>query len=176
MSSQGSSVPRSTSSTPPTRSLPLPPSNPWDWPMVRSPGSPSLLPVTSCPNLCLLSPQLPLSSVGPDHNFLGLVGPRRRLPETGLSLPCLLPRGRAGPTPSWAVRVVVLERYMGRRRGHPITSVWVLRSGAQGPPRTDLRLPQALITIFCATLCCRGRLSALRTSPHGRSSCPAVPR
>ncbi|PNJ86112.1 PIGT isoform 65, partial [Pongo abelii] len=33
MSSQGSSAPLSTSSTPPTRSLPLPPSNPWVWPM-----------------------------------------------------------------------------------------------------------------------------------------------
>ncbi|KAI2595026.1 PIGT isoform 61, partial [Pan troglodytes] len=33
MSSQGSSAPLSTSSTPPTQSLPLPPSNPWVWPM-----------------------------------------------------------------------------------------------------------------------------------------------
>ncbi|KAI2595043.1 phosphatidylinositol glycan anchor biosynthesis class T [Homo sapiens] len=67
MSSQGSSAPLSTSSTPPTQSLPLPPSNPWVWPMT-------------------------------------------------------------------------------------------------------------LTTTFCAMLCCRGRWSAPKTSPPGRSSCPVVPR
>lgn len=175
-SSRGSSAPLSTSSTPPTRSLPLPPSNPWGWPTVRRPCGPFLLRVTACPSLCLLSPQLPRSSVGPDHSPPGCVGPRRRLPEIGLSLHCLLPRGGAGPTPSWAVRVVALEGCMGRWRGHPITSVWVLRSGAQSPARTDLCLPQALITTSCATLCCRGKWCALRTSPRGRSSCPAAPR
>lgn len=159
-SSQGSSAPLSTSSTPATQSLPLPPSNPWGWPMVRSPWSPFPLPLTSCLNLCLLAAQLPPSSAGPHHESPGCAGPRGRLPETVLSLHCLLsPEGWRGCRPQPGLLGRWCQRDVWPAGG--VTAIW---------------LPQALITISCAMLCCRGRSSALRTSPHGRSSCPAVPR
>ena len=49
-------------------------------------------------------------------------------------------------------------------------------AGPRGPPQPGSCLPQARTTPSCATRYCRGRSSALRTSPRGRSSCPAAPR
>lgn len=117
MSSRGSSAPLSTSSTLPTRSRPPPPSNPWGWPMVR-PLHPALLPETSHPGLCLLSPPLPPLSVGPGHKSPGWAGPPGRL-----FLHCFLLKGRGCG---------------GSGAGE---CVQVLRSGAPGPSPARLLSP-----------------------------------
>lgn len=60
-------------------------------------------------------------------------------PEEGFPRLCCLcvafSQGEQGVSPPVEmVRVVVLESCMGRRRGHSISKVWVLRNGSKTPP------------------------------------------
>lgn len=100
-------------------------------------------PSSSCPNVCLLFLQLP-PSTGLDPKSPGYAGPRGRLPETVLSLRCLLP-GRGGvPPQAGTVRVVVLESCMAsRRRGLPhLWSVGPEELGHRAHPRQTCVLPR----------------------------------
>lgn len=129
-------------------------------------------PLRPFPSSCYLFPKPlpPVPSAGPDHKSPGCAGPK------GFPRLCCLcttfSQGEERVPPQLGLLGQRCWRD-GRTAGRVSP---ILASGPQGPPQADFCLPQALITLSCAMLCFLGRLSAPRTSLHGRSSCPVVPR